>query len=450
MNRFNGKELSDVSEDIGFLYLPDSVPFFPFRILHEDNNRISHPVNRTEIFLNDSGYWIVNLCDGYHSFYEIVLQTAKAYKVNYNETLRKTELFLDHLTKTGFLWWRRNRMQYYHLPPPMAVLWDLTSRCNLKCHHCVVNSGPGRKDQLSLKKCLSLIEELANFGVKQLILSGGEPLVRHDFFTIANYAVKKGFSVQLASNATLITRDVAKKIAKLGLYMQISLDGINPETHEKFRNKKGSWNKTISGVKVLIKEGVMVSVAAVATTLNVEELPDLYRYVKKLGAYSFRIMPFVTFGRGYKCRDLEIKPSRMLDLTLTLQKLKDELKLELVPMEFECTLKSPINSRHNASIQHIGCDGAIAYCTITATGEVLPCNFFVGVETYNVKDKSFEEIWNESRILNYFRSLETSDIEGQCRSCNWLAECRTSCIAANFAEGKMFQSNVHCWLVKKI
>jgi len=407
-------------------------------------------VNGTELFLNESGSWIVNLCDGYHTFYEIVLQTAKAFKTPYSETRQKTELFMDKLTKKGFIWWRKKRMQYYQPPPPIAVLWDITSRCNLKCRHCVVDSGPDRKEQLPLKKCLSLIDEMAGFGVQQLILSGGEPLVRPDFFTIAAYAVKKGLSIQLASNATLITREVAKKIAGLGLYSQISLDAINPETHEKFRNKKGSWNKTVSGIKNLIREGAWVSVAAVVTRLNVNEIPHLFKFVKNLGVSSFRIMPFVTFGRGSEFRDLEIKPQRMRKLTQTLYKLKKEVGLELIPMEFECTLRPPAAQKQHPSVQHIGCDGAIAYCTITAQGNVLPCNFFEGAATFNVMEKNFVDIWYESRILNYFRSLVTEDIDGPCRRCDWLADCRGSCIAANFAQEKMFQSNVHCWVAEKL
>ena len=446
MKSCNGSKIPEKSENHEFLYPSDHVPFFPFRIMRENGNKIIYPVTGNAIQLNESAGWILDHCDGYHTWYEIVLQTAKTYKANYREIRQKAETVIDDLTNNGFIWWRKNRMNYYQIPPPLAVLWDLTSRCNLKCHHCVVDSGPERDDQLSLEKCLNLLDELANFGVQQLIFSGGEPLIRNDFFTIAEYAVKLGFTVQLATNATLITESVAKKIAGLGLHPQISLDGRTPETHEQFRNKKGSWNKTIAGIKFLANEGVKVSVAAVVTRMNVDEIPELYRFAKELGTYSFRIMPFVSFGRGRKFSNIEIQPSRMKQLTVDLLRLNDELHLELIPMEFQCTLTPPSQSGFNAGNYHIGCDGAIAYCTITAKGEVLPCNFFEGVDALNVNDKPFSEIWNESKILNYFRSLEVGDISGNCRNCSWLPDCRCSCIAANFAAGKMFESNIHCWL----
>jgi len=309
----------------------------------------------------------------------------------------------------------------------------------------VVSSGPERSEQLSLSQTKNLIDEMSDFGVQLLILSGGEPLARKDFFEILEYAMSKGFQAQLATNATLITSKKALKLSQFGIHAQVSLDALTPAIHDKFRGKSGAWNKTVAGIKNLLNVKIPVSVAAVATKANAAEIPALYHFAADLGVNSFRVMPFVPYGRGEAARDLELEPENMRQLTVQLDQLRNKIGLPIVPMEFECTLHEPDFQQYESS-KHIGCDGGIAYCTVTSSGDVLPCNYFAGVETDNIKDKSFAWIWENSRILNYFRSLATDDIHGACQSCNWLNQCRGSCIAANFSHGDIFQSNCHCWV----
>lgn len=424
----------------------DAVPFFPFRFEREqDKWVVKNPVNGVENELNDPGYWILRTCDGYRTWYEIILELSKAYKLSFVETRHRAEAFIDKFSRSGLLWWRKRRMHWHQTPPPIAVLWDVTSKCNLQCHHCVVSSGLQKETWLPLDKCLSLIDEMASFGVMQLILSGGEPLTRMDLFQLAEHAVRRGLSLQIATNATLINKKTAQKMAGLNIHAQVSLDAVEPAVHDRFRNKRGAWGKTVNGIRLLQAAGVYVSVASVVTKLNIDQIPDLYRYVAELGVNCFRIMPFVPCGRGHEHRAMEVSPAAMQKLTEELKALEEAIGLSLAPMEFECTLQPPRLSDNKAADKRIGCDGAVAYCTITAGGEVLPCNYFAGAETDNVMEKSFQSIWENSRLLNYFRSLSISDIHGACQKCDWLTECRGSCIAANFTRGDIFQSNCHCW-----
>jgi radical SAM protein with 4Fe4S-binding SPASM domain len=289
-------------------------------------------------------------------------------------------------------------------------------------------------------------DELAAFGVQQLILSGGEPLMRPDLIEIAEHAARQGLSLQIATNGTLISRQIANRLAAIGADAQVSLDGATPEVHDAFRQVPGSWARTVQGIRHLVTAGVPVMVAAVVTKMNAGQIPALYDLAAERGAHSFRILPFVPFGRGQAVRELELSPQEMRNVTDDLLQRRDQGGLPVVSMEFECTFSSPPQERA-APQTRIGCDGAVAYCTITSNGEVLPCNYFAGAEAYNVKEHRFAWIWENSRFLNYFRSLTVSDIRGACQDCAWLPTCRGSCIAANFAHGDVFQANCHCWLV---
>jgi len=431
--------------------LPDrsAVPYFPFRIRKEDDIWITEDPLSSEIQeLNEAAYWLLKMCDGYRTLDEITAQLSTSFHSDRDTVMEKSKPVLDELTYRGLLWWRNERMNYWKVPAPAGVLWDLTSKCNLRCRHCVVSAGEECSDELSFDDCCRLIDEFADFEVGQLILSGGEPMIRKDFFDIAEYAASKNIMIQVATNGTLIDEDVAEKLANIGARAQVSLDSSVPEIHDDFRQSSGSWEKTVKGIKLLVKAGVPVTLAAAVTTMNIDNIPETYELGKELGVQTFRILPFVPSGRGTGAYDLEVKPARMRELTEFLLSKRESDGPEIAPMEFECTFRPiPEQEIEIDTDTRIGCDGAIGYCTVTSRGDVLPCNYFKGADVENVKDRSFRWIWDNSRFLNYFRSLKASDMKGECSRCQWLSVCRGSCIAANFTRRDIFQANCHCWLV---
>lgn len=433
--------------------IPDksAVPYFPFRINKEDDIWITEDPLSSEVQeLNEPAYWLLKMCNGYRTLEEIITQLSTSFHSDKETVMEKSMPVLDELTNRGLLWWRSERMNYWKVPAPAGVLWDLTSKCNLRCRHCVVSAGEECSDELCFEDCCRLIDEFADFEVGQLILSGGEPLIRKDFFDIAEYAASKGIMIQVATNGTLIDEHAAEKLANIGARAQVSLDSSVPVIHDDFRQSSGSWKRTVDGIKLLVRAGVPVTLAAAVTTMNVDNIPELYELGKELEVQTFRILPFVPSGRGKGAFDLEVKPKRMRELTEFLLSKRYSDGPEIAPMEFECTFQPiPEQGVETNPDTRIGCDGAIGYCTVTSKGDVLPCNYFEGADVENVKDRSFRWIWDNSRFLNYFRSLKASDMKGKCSRCQWLPVCRGSCIAANFTRRDIFQANCHCWLVNE-
>ncbi|WP_340818348.1 PqqD family peptide modification chaperone [Methanolobus sp. WCC4] len=439
-------------DDPGNFSISDSfelVPYFPFRINKEDELWvIRNPLTGQENELNEAAFWMLKLCDGYRTLDEIINDISTAYRTDSDTAYAMSAPLLEKLTGDGVLWWRKGRLNYWKVPAPAGVLWDLTSRCNLRCKHCVVSAGEAGRDELSLDECHRLIDQFAEFGIGQLILSGGEPMVREDFFDIAEYATEKGLLIQVATNGTLIDESAAQRLASIGASTQVSFDSSEPAIHDDFRQHSGSWLRTKKGIEHLKKAGVPVTLAVTVTTMNIDDVPHIYEMAKDMGVQTFRILPFVPFGRGKYADELEVSPARMGELTEFLHSKRDEDGLNIAPMEFECTFSPPPEQGIDNDTR-IGCDGAISYCTVNSSGEVLPCNYFSGADAENIREHDFRWIWDNSRFLNYFRSLKATDVKGSCQECSWLPVCRGSCIAANFAHGDMFQSNCHCWLVNE-
>ena len=138
-------------------------------------------------------------------------------------------------------------------PPLRLVFWETTKACNLTCRHC--RAVPQRAIgpmELTTRRALDLIDDIAIVAKPVMVLSGGEPLFRPDLFEIAAYGVESGFRMALATNGTLVTGQVAAKIADAGFSrVAISLDGANPATHDRCRGLPGSHALALRGLRNL-------------------------------------------------------------------------------------------------------------------------------------------------------------------------------------------------------
>ena len=145
--------------------------------------------------------------------------------ISVTKLLFATEYFGDSLRYTKEAKFARNGVREGAGP---VVVWNSTRTCNLKCRHCYMSSDAKKyNDELSTEEAKRFIDDLAEFNVPVLLFSGGEPLIRPDFFELAAYAAEKGVRPTLSTNGTLITPEVAQRIKDIGVgYVGISLDGL--------------------------------------------------------------------------------------------------------------------------------------------------------------------------------------------------------------------------------
>src|SRR6185369_226171 len=127
---------------------------------------------------------------------------------------------------------------------PRLIFWEVTKGCNLRCIHCRATATElSSPSDLSTSTALGIIDQIATFANPILVLSGGEPLYRSDIFQLARYATDKGLRVALATNGTLVTKEVARMIVDSGVRrVSISLDGADASTHDSFRGIPGAFD----------------------------------------------------------------------------------------------------------------------------------------------------------------------------------------------------------------
>ncbi len=184
-----------------------------------------------------------------------------------------------------------------------VVIWNLTRRCNLRCRHCYTVSAdvhfPG---ELSHEQAMANVQDMADFGIYALILSGGEPLDRFDFFDIARAARPHTRMLALSTNGTRIHGENADRVEEIGFdYVGISIDGIGA-TNDWFRGVDGAFDEALRGVRECKRRGIKVGLRFTLTRDNAAQLPDLLQLCEDEGVDKFYLSHLVYAGRGDKNR----------------------------------------------------------------------------------------------------------------------------------------------------
>jgi MoaA/NifB/PqqE/SkfB family radical SAM enzyme len=178
---------------------------------------------------------------------------------------------------------------------PLEATIETSFRCNLACVHCYVNEPVGdfaiRDREMPLARLKTLVDEMAEAGCLNLLLTGGEVLVRPDFPELYLYAIRKGLLVTVFTNGTLVTDRIAALFDEYRpLAVEITLYGMTRETYEKVTRVPGSFDKCIEGIERLVKLGVPLSLKTMALTWNQHEVGAMQAYAQGLG------LPFIFDG----------------------------------------------------------------------------------------------------------------------------------------------------------
>ncbi|MFO8191299.1 MAG: putative heme d1 biosynthesis radical SAM protein NirJ1 [Bacillota bacterium] len=322
-----------------------------------------------------------------------------------------------------------------------VVVWNCTRTCNLKCRHCYMASdGKNYENELSTKEAKIFIKGLAAFKVPVLLLSGGEPLMRPDFFELVEYTIKCGIRVTVSTNGTVIDKNIARSLKKMGVsYVGISIDGIG-EKNDLFRGKKGAFDAALQGIRNCLEVNQRVGLRFTITRYNYEDLEDIFRLIEEEKIPRACFYHLVYSGRGSKMikEDVSRQESRLaVDLIMakTVDFYQRGLEKEILTVDnhadgayiyMRVKEKDPALADKIWSLLKIngGNRSGIAIGQVDNQGFVHADQFSQNHVFGNIREKSFADIWTstDQPILNGLRNRK-SLLKGRCANCKWLAIC---------------------------
>ncbi len=383
--------------------------------------------------------------------------------ISVTKLLFATEYFGDSLRYTDNAHKARNGVREGMGP---VVVWNSTRTCNLKCRHCYMSSDAKKyQNELTTAEAKQFIDDLADFNVPVLLFSGGEPLIRPDFFELADYAAKKGVRPTLSTNGTLITPEVARKIKDIGVgYVGISLDGLR-EVNDKFRGKAGAFEAAMNGIKNCVAVDQRVGLRFTINHHNIQELENIFDFIEEENINRVCFYHLVYSGRGNQMMDEDVtaeESRRAMDIIIRRTRDFEErgLKKEILTVDNHCDgvymyLKALQEGKDELAQQikkYIAMNGGnrsgIAFAEVDPLGYVHPDQFTQHHTFGNVRERKFGDIWQDTTnpIMAGLKDRKPL-LKGRCSKCKFLDNCNGNFrTRAEARTGDFWESDPSCYL----
>jgi radical SAM protein with 4Fe4S-binding SPASM domain len=317
---------------------------------------------------------------------------------------------------------------------PIYAVWEITLKCDLACRHCGSRAGRSRPDELSRDEALDLVRQMAELGVREVTLIGGEAYLRDDWLDIVRAVRAHGMQCSITTGGRGVDADLARAAKEAGIQsVSVSVDGLR-DTHDVLRDVKGSFDSAIAALGHLRAAGVPVSANTQICRANLREIEPLFEILADAGIHSWQLQITVAMGRAADEPGLLLEPFQMLEVLPLVARIKpraDARKVRIWPGNnlgyfgpYETLLRGGLPRGHMSS-----CGAGRSTLGIEANGDIkgcpsLPTADYVGG---NIRDASLRDIWHRGEPLRFTRDRTVDDLWGFCRDCYYNDTCRAGC-----------------------
>jgi radical SAM protein with 4Fe4S-binding SPASM domain len=348
-------------------------------------------------------------------------------------------------------------MKAVALGRPSEVIWNITNRCNLLCDHCYMAAdGHTLPDQLSDEETMDIIRQFGEAGTPLMFLSGGEPMMRPNFWEMLAEAKRRDIRVIVSSNATFIDRDAAKRLRDLGVgAIATSLYGP-AEYHDSLVRVPGTRDKVVGAIRILREEGVPVAVKSAVSKGTWPYVYDIIQEAKDLDCALIYLCDLITSGRSEEGEDDRITAAQWRELAdfiiddVVAAHESGEKGLEydigampsFVPYVAERLAERgyDISKSMDRLKMVTACPVGKGHMNINSEGGIMPCQFAQDWTIGNVRDLPVQV------AVEALHQLRQHDIGGKCGECGYLSICYGCRTKSWHAEGDPFCEDPTCML----
>jgi radical SAM protein with 4Fe4S-binding SPASM domain len=317
---------------------------------------------------------------------------------------------------------------------PVYAVWEITLKCDLACRHCGSRAGRARPDELTTAEALDLVAQLADLGVREVTLIGGEAYLRDDWLDIVRAVRERGMICTMTTGGRGVTDSLAEQARRAGIQgASVSFDGLR-ETHDHIRALSGAFDSALRALKALRAAGIPISANTHINRRNLREIPPLVDLLLGEGIRAWLMQFTVAMGRAADQDDLLLEPYQLLEAMPMLARIKRTMDARGVRFwagnnigyfgPYESHLRSSYPRGHMGS-----CGAGRTILGIEANGDIkgcpsLPTEDYVGG---NVRDGGLRDIWERSTLLRFTRDRTADDLWGRCRGCYYAEHCLGGC-----------------------
>ncbi|MCK5063691.1 MAG: radical SAM protein [Candidatus Fermentibacteraceae bacterium] len=322
--------------------------------------------------------------------------------------------------------------------PPRAANLLITHKCNLSCRHCSVYSHGELPGELSPAEWGTILDKLAKAKLFTLTLTGGEPFMREDFPEVFREVLKRPFRVNINTNATLITDEIAEVLAgampRFDTVM-VSLDGDSPAIHDAIRGE-GVFEKTMDGIRILKSAKVPIVFYCTVNALNINRIEQITELAVKFGEY----IKFNTFLDTGPDTDSKLNPTtntvKQAGIAVMNAARKYPYRVSGTLLEMAVQAVKANNGTAERFPSSKVCGAVSSKIAVFPNGSVTPCDHLPDLNLGNLLDSDLEEILT-GRRAEYFKRVTTMRRWpwAECKMCEFHNYCSGPCPAGAPIEG---------------
>jgi pseudo-rSAM protein/SPASM domain protein len=347
-----------------------------------------------------------------------------------------------------------------------VVVWNTTNRCNLECVHCYAGAeSEAKTGELTTAEGKRLLDDLADYGAPVVLFSGGEPMVREDLAELVAHASEVGIRPVLSTNGTLLTTERARELKAAGLaYAGVSVDGL-AERNDEFRGVDGAFRAAVEGIETCLDVGLKTGLRYTVTRQNVDDLDGVVDLLTDVGLDRFCFYHLSYSGRGETLDSVDLDADerravveRICDRTVRSHREGEEIETLLVGNYADAAYIVEYARREfgEAAARRVyarlarngGDPTGERVAAVDCLGNVHPTQFWRSYSLGNVRDRPFEDIWEDGSnpLLSAVRN-RPENLTGKCADCRYREICRGgSRLRALAADNGLFGPDPQCYL----
>ena len=368
----------------------------------------------------------LRLMTGQRGISQVVASMADIIGMEYPDAKIVVEAILKQFIAEGIVELSASPLPQRHFSLPIKLPYQLkvmqlqlTNKCNMSCAHCYAGSGIPLPQEMTTNDVFNLIDEFTDLGGCRLFLTGGETLMYKNLDAVISHAKKRHLFIYLSTNGYFITKERVDHLIKLGVgSVNVSIDGDNDETHDRFRGKRGAYKKAVRALKLFSEKGIPCASQTTLFKGNLTQSENIFNAMYSMGVRSCFFVRMMPQGRGKDRKDLIP--------TLEEYYLARENEYRNRRLKYGMSVY-PEKLRKGAIAKR--CSAGISQVYVCADGRCYPCPSLEIQELYMGKypEDSLSKIWNNQKEgINELRSFDPKKISG-CKACEHHDICRGGC-----------------------